>query len=175
MFLLALVLRAALVRRGRPLTWYALSGLAVLAVLILTLASPTEYLRQNFIDFGTSGRLAVLPIGGGAHGAAVHPDRAGDGGAGLGGGPHRSRRFLPTLLMAVVVFVTGVFSLWTGSSLVVGGGYLVGVMALLLAAPPSTFRRRTRAVPGRVPARAWPVAAGVVARWPCNGRPAARS
>jgi hypothetical protein len=165
MLLLALVLRAALVRRWRPLAWYALSGLVVAAVLILTLASPTEYLRQNFIDFGTSGRLARFGRLGAVLTELPYTSIAlATATLAWAGGPHWSRRFLPTLLMAAVVFVTGVFSLWTGSSLVVGGGYLVGVMALLLG---RLAVELPRADPGRpihrVPARAWPVAAGVVA------------
>src|SRR4029077_4060894 len=137
--------------------------LAVLAVLILTLASPTEYLRQNFVDFGTSGRLARF----GRLGAVLTelpytPLALTTAVLAWAGGPHWSRRHLPTLLLAVVVFVTGVFSLWTGSSLVVGGGYLVGVMALLLGRlavdlPQADHGRPIR----RVPARAWPVAAGL--------------
>ncbi|HEU0105974.1 MAG TPA: hypothetical protein VFT38_07365, partial [Vicinamibacteria bacterium] len=165
MLLLALVLRAVLLRRWRPVAWYALSGLVVLAILILTLASPAEYLRQNFVDFGTSGRLArfgrmgavltELPYTSLALATAV---------LAWAGGPRWSRRFLPTLLMAVVVFVTGVFSLWTGSSLVVGGGYLVGVSAILLGRVAVELPQADEGRPiRRVPAAAWRVAAGLLA------------
>jgi len=165
MLLLALCVRAALTRRWRPVAWYALGGIAVSAALVLTLASPTEYLRQNFLDFGTSGRLSRFRRLGAVLTQLPYTWMALVGAVlAWAGGPHWRRRSLPILLMVAVVWVTGVFSLWTGSSLVVGGGYLVGVLAVLLGRLVVDLPHADAGRPlHRVPAMVWPVTAGVLA------------
>jgi hypothetical protein len=161
MLLAAFFARAAATRRWRPLVVYAVAVPAVTGALVLAVAPPAEYLQQNFVDFATTGRLtefdrllqalSALPYGWmGLAGLAVV----------AAGGPGWRRRHLPTLALFATAWVTGVFSIWTGSSLVSAGGYLVGVVAVLLARLAAGL---PEADPGRIvrrlPATAW-LAAG---------------
>lgn len=164
MMLLALGLGGAFTRSWRPFALYVLGGGVTAALLVLTLASPVEYFQQNFLDFGTSGRLRDFQRLGGAVTALPY------GWMGLlaaaviwAGGSRWRRAQARTILLLASAWITGVFTIWTGSSLMPGGGYLLGVVALLLARLAAGLTEADEGRPvRRVPGARWALAAGAL-------------